>query len=486
MIYLITILAYLLILTGIGVYRSGKVKNQDDFAIAGRTLSPWVMVLTMLAVWIGTGSIVGNAGEAYRNGMQALMLPLGGLIGMTMLALIANRARSIEMKSVPEIIGSRFGPTARALAVVSLILGYLVIVSYQFKAGGAVLDVILRREDGSSIFPNAAVPVFIAAAFIILYTMLAGLSSLAYMDIITGSIIVFSVVVSFPVLLHQAGGFEGMRAAFEAKGWTGHMRPWGAYGGIALINSILPAFLLVMGDANQYQRIFASRSAKGATRAVTVLIFLAFGIEVLIIADAWVASSLTTAGLEEGGHVLIHAARHHLPLVLGLIFLATVVGIIFSTADSFLLIPATTFVNDVYLRYIDRDAPNRRVLLVSRILVVFFGLVALWINFRFFSRGETFFQRALYAYTIYGASITPAVIAAMFWQRATRAGVIGAMLTGIGITLMWSELLKTRIPAPFNELDAVLPAIVSSVAVLVVVSLVTSRPPKDGAAEGRA
>jgi len=63
MVYLISILAYLLILTGVGVYKSRQVKTQADFAIAGRSLSPWVLVCTMLAAWIGTGSIVGNAGN---------------------------------------------------------------------------------------------------------------------------------------------------------------------------------------------------------------------------------------------------------------------------------------------------------------------------------------------------------------------------------------------------------------------------------------
>jgi SSS family solute:Na+ symporter len=123
-----------------GVYKSRQVKTQADFAVAGRTLSPWVMVCTMLAVWIGTCSIVGNAEEAYRTGMAALIVPTGVLFGMILLSLAASRVRNIEATSVPEIIGARFGQIARALAVTALILAYMVIVSYQFNAGGAVLE----------------------------------------------------------------------------------------------------------------------------------------------------------------------------------------------------------------------------------------------------------------------------------------------------------------------------------------------------------
>jgi len=130
MIYLIAIFIYLFVLTGIGIYKSRQVKTQEDFTVAGRTLSPWIMVCTMLAVWIGTGSIVGNAGETYRRGMSALWLPCGTFIGMILLSLIATRARNIEALTVPEIIGKRFGSTARTLAVIALILAYMVIVSY--------------------------------------------------------------------------------------------------------------------------------------------------------------------------------------------------------------------------------------------------------------------------------------------------------------------------------------------------------------------
>ena len=146
MVYLICIFGYLLLLTAIGAYKARQVKRQDDFALAGRSLSPWIMVCTMLAVWIGTGSIVANAEQTYETGMAALILPIGTFIGMILLSLIATKARNIEASSVPEIIGGRFGQVARNLAVVSLVIAYMVIVSYQFNAGGAVLEVITGNK----------------------------------------------------------------------------------------------------------------------------------------------------------------------------------------------------------------------------------------------------------------------------------------------------------------------------------------------------
>ena len=583
MIYLACIIGYLVLLAAIGVWKSRQVKSQDDFAVAGRSLSPWIMVCTMLAVWIGTGSIVGNAEQTYKAGMAALILPVGTFIGMVLLSLIASRARKIEASTVPEIIAGRFGQGARVLAVISLVIAYMVIVSYQFNAGGAVLEVItgnkppvavevgdeLSRDQlvkGRLVFtpgedwkgtarisigtspgesrsadqfdfdvrvvsagkivavrkelsevPNriavkensfgrlrydadsltkdrylvrslprhgsleliepiltARKATLIAAVFIVGYTALAGLMSLAYMDVVTGAIITVSLLIAVPVYFVTAGGFGGMEASFAAMGdKPRHMQFWGVYSTTDLINFCLPPFLLVLGDANQYQRIFASKSANGARAAVTTMIFAACVVELLIIVCAWVAGSMTPDP-ENGKYILIYAARHYLPLSLGCLFMVTVVGIIVSTADSFLLVPATTVVNDVYLSYINPKAGQRRTLLLSRSLVVVFGVIAYVVSLAF-AESTGFFEKALYAYTIYGASITPSLVAAIVWKGATKAGAVSSILAGVVVSLLWSEagFVQELLPAAVSGLDAVLPAISVSVACLIVVSLVT-------------
>jgi len=614
MTYLIAIFVYLFVLTGIGIYKSRQVKTQEDFSVAGRTLSPWIMVCTMLAVWIGTGSIVGNAGKTYEVGMAALFLPLGTFVGMILLSFIATRARNIEALSVPEIIGRRFGDTARLLAVVALVIAYMVIVSYQFNAGGMVLEVItgkkekvvlglenkltknqvrkgyfhyeppqdwtgtteikfrvqakgsdkwsqtpeiftvrvvrsteiielrktlekeieeledkihqdkdasetdktklLRLQNMSVIKENtftrviiegydegfkkhdgiyrlAEIPqkgalylhepkltakraTIIAAIFIVAYTMLAGLLSLAFADIVTGIIITVTLLIAFPVLLIKAGGFAGMLTSFTAMGdRPDHMKLIGVFSIADYINFMLPVFLLVLGDANQYQRIFASKNAKGARTAVIVMIFVALLIEELIIAEAWFAGSMTPDP-ENGRYILIYAARHFMPLGIGIIFMITVVGIIISTADSFLLVPSTTFIKDIYLNHINPKASEKRIVFMSRLMVLTFGIIA-WLVSRVFSESTTVFEKALYAFTVYGSAITPCLVAALFWKRATTAGAISSILTGTVTTLLWEEVIKVHLPTELAKLDAVLPAITLSVICLIVVSLLTQK-----------
>jgi len=624
MTYLIAIFIYLLVLTGIGIYKSRQVKTQEDFTVAGRTLSPWIMVCTMLAVWIGTGSIVGNAGKTYQVGMSALWLPCGTFIGMILLSFIATRARNIEALTVPEIIGKRFGNTARMLAVVALILAYMVIVGYQFNAGGMVLEVIAGKKnpvtldtnstlttrqvqkgyfryeppadwtgaayigfdakdkstgqwsgkpgrftvlvvpstqiigvngalktasDTESVSPlvkavssldgiaaseietidnlNNIVAIkrntitritisgygegfgkneqifrltelpktgkvylhepkltseratIIAAVFIVAFTMLAGLMSLAFADIVTGIVIIGTLLIAFPIVLIKAGGLAGMAAAFAEMGdRPDHMRMLGVWGPVDYINFCLPVFLLVLGDANQYQRIFASRSAKGAKKAVIAMIFVALVIEELIIAEAWFVSSLIPDP-ENGRYVLIYAARHFMPMALGLLFMITVVGIIISTADSFLLVPATTFIKDIYQAHINPKAPEKRIIFMSRFMVLSFGVIA-WLISRAFAESTTVFEKSLYAFTVYGSAITPCLVAALIWKGATKAGAITSILAGTITTLLWGEVIKGHLPAKVAELDAVLPAITLSVICLIVVSLLNQKQQPNG------
>jgi SSS family solute:Na+ symporter len=470
MLYLVAILAYLLALTAIGVWKSRSVKNQADFSVAGRSLSPWILVCTMLAAWIGTGSIVGNAEKTYDVGIAAIIIPIGSVIGMMLLTRIAGRARNFEVFSVPEIIGRRYGLAARRLAVFSLVIAYLVIVSYQFNALGAVLHAILTDETGKSLI-SLQTATIITSVFIITYTILAGMMSVAFTDILTGIIITVTLIIALPILWFKAGGYTGLEDKFAALGKSDHMKAWGIFDFFDIVNFCLPVFLLIMGDANQYQRFFSSKDAKGAKTAATVMIFAVFLIEGLIIVEAWIASSLIP-NAAQGKFVMIYAAHQLLPTVLGLFFMITIVGIILSTADSFLLIPSTCLIRDIYVASINPKASQRRILLYSRLTVLVLGILAYGVAV-VFAESKTIFQKAMYAYTIYGAAITPCLVAALFWKRATTAGAISSILAGTVTTLVWEEVIKARLDEPLKGLDAVLPAITLSLVCLIGVSLLT-------------
>jgi Na+/proline symporter len=425
----------------------------------------------MLATWIGTGSILGNAGKAYEVGFAALVLPIGGVLGIALLTRISGKIRDMDTFTVPEIIYNRFGAGARNWTVLALVMAYLVIVSYQYNAGGAVLHTMFNIGNESS-WMTVEKATVIAAVFIVLYTVLAGLLSVVYTDVANGVIMTLVLIIAFPILWMKSGGMSGMQEAFILQGNPEKIEFFGRFSGIQLINYMLPPFLLVLGDANMYQRFSAATTSKGIRTATLVLVFAVLVIESLIVATAAISASLVPDA-QNGRHILIYIAANFLPDLLGGLFFATIIGIIISTADSYLLVPATTLMRDIYLTYITPDADEKKIIFYSRILVILLGFTA-WVVSKGFANSPGFFERALYAYTIYGAAITPSLIAALFWPRATPRAALYSIGAGVLTTILWQEsplfswILGDKI---VSSLDAVLPAITLSVLFLVVGSI---------------
>jgi Na+/proline symporter len=457
-IHAVLVLVYLLALLGVGVRKARRVRTQVDFSLAGRQLSTFVLFGTLLATWIGTGSIFGNSEKTVEVGIAAWFLPLGGVLGILVLAPLAPRVRRFEGYTVQDILEARYAPAARVLGTTVLTLAYVTIVSYQYRAGGAVLHALAPQLD-----PEIAV--LVAAAFVIAYTALAGLISVAYTDVVNGLLMLGGFAITLPLLWHRIGGAEGLAASLPPE----KLRLFAGIGPKEAIALTLPAFLLVLGDANMYQRFFSARRPIDAARSIRWLVIGVLGMEVGIIACAWIGSGLT-GPLEHPGHVLVLVARDHLPAILGGLLLATIVAIIVSTADSYLLVPATCLVRDVFQRFLRPAASEGELVRVSRGVVLLLGLAAYVLS----RLSDRFLAVALYAYTMYGAGITPSLLAAFVWPRATAGGAIASIATGILVTIGWETWGGRIVPG----LETVYPALLGSVLALVVGSLLTRPDPR--------
>jgi len=454
--HLAVVLVYLGALIAVGAWKVRRVRTHSDFTLAGRGLGTFVLFGTMLATWIGTGSIFGNSEKTFEIGIAAWFLPAGGVLGILALAPLAPRARRFAGFTVQDVLEARYAPAARVLGTVTLTIAYVTIVSYQYRAGGAVLRLLAPGID-----PETAT--IVAAAFVVLYTALAGMVSVAYTDVVNGILMLAGFAVATPLLWREVGGLGGLATTLPPQ----KLQLFGVLGPAEAVALTLPSFLLVLGDANMYQRFFSARDPRAAARAVRWLAAGVLAMELGIIACAWMGSALT-GPLANPGHVLAVVARDHVPAALGALLLATIVAIIVSTADSYLLVPATCLVRDVYQRFLRPDAGEGRLVVVSRLVVIGLGVVAWGLT----HVSDRFLTVALWAYTMYGAGITPSLVAAFVWPRATATGAVASIATGIAVTIGW-ELVGARF---LPGVPTVYPAIALSVAALVVGSLATPPP----------
>ena len=119
------------------------------------------------------------------------------------------------------------------------------------------------------------------------------------------------------------------------------------------------------------------------------------------------------------------------------------------------------------------QASNKRVLIVSRLAVVLLGCWALYQAVY----AQSILEKMLYAYTIYSAALTPVVLAAFYSKRTTAWGAVAAIATGTLVTLVWDfPGVKELFPPILAQRDAIFPALIAAVAVLVLVSLLTRKP----------
>jgi SSS family solute:Na+ symporter/sodium/proline symporter len=171
--------------------------------------------------------------------------------------------------------------------------------------------------------------------------------------------------------------------------------------------------------------------------------------------------------------IIPYTARHGLPALMGALLLGAVFAKVISTASNYLFSPASNLIEDVFVRYIAPNASNKRVLIVSRLAVVLLGSWALYQALY----APSILAKMLYAYTIYGAALTPVVLAAFYSKRATAWGAVAAIAIGTVVTLAWDNTgLKTLFPPILADRDAIFPALFAAVAALVVVSAFTPKP----------
>jgi solute:Na+ symporter, SSS family len=448
------------------------VKTKADYLLAGRSLPAFVLVFTLLSSWIGAGSLFAGAENAYRNGFAALWQPAGGWVGLLLIYFIAPRARKFAQYTIPDLLEARYNQTARVLGVIAILFAYTAIASYQLRGGGDILHLI---------FPDAissTAAMYIITAFVIVFTALGGMASVAYMDVAIGLLVTVALLVSVPILMHEAGGVAGLHAALPAD----HFQVLGTISFARAMEFFLPVLLIMLGNQAMYQKFFSAKSERDARVAVVGWVIGTVILETVIIAIAVIGSAIYKTGevSQNPREVIAYTARHGLPAVLGALLLGAIFAKVISTANNYLFSPATNLVNDVFLRYLQPQASNKRILLVSRLVVVALGIWALIQG----AYTVSILEKALYAYTIYSTALTPVILAAFYSRRINSYGAVACIAAGTFVTVVWDTSFVQRcLPVMFLHRDAIFPALIASLICLFAVSWLTPPPQREKVAQ---
>ena len=434
--------------------RASAMRDGEDFVLAGRSLSTTVLGATMLATFVGSGSIIGGANFVYTYGpIPGVFFFAGTLIGILCLLVLVTRVRTGGFRTVPELFQDRYGTAARCIGTVMIIIAFVGITAYQFTGAGYIVSLMVPVSE-----TQGAV---VAAVLVTVLSMSGGLKSVAWTDALSSALVVLGLFVCLVYLFAtDVGGLGGYvdRLDPALSTITGGLPP------LALLGYFLPVFLLILGDQNMHQRLSAARDSRTAVRAT----LLFFGGALLMITPIVLlasTSSFLLPGIEADTAVLALAAGDLTPPVVGGLLLVGAFALIVTTGSSYLLTSSANIVYDLVFLGRPERAGGRLGVAVGRSSVLLLAVLA-FVMVQFF---PTVLELQMYAYTMYGAALTPVILAALFWRRAGTVSAIATIVVGGAVTVAW------EVSGRASELNSVVVSLPAALATLVVTALLFPR-----------
>jgi high affinity choline transporter 7 len=410
----------------VGVLSARKVKSgsASDMIVAGRNLPTWLALLTMTATWVDGGYLLGTAEGAFRTGIASgvqgglcfgISLVLGGLF-------FSRRMRQLGFTTLIDPFESRFGKRWAAVLFIPAMLAEVFWSAELLVAIGSSFDVILGIRLTSAIL--------LAALVVTVYTMVGGLWSVAYTDLIQIGLVVLGLLAALPYILGSTGGLAASWTAYTAA------RP------------VLPprdlvwwdvCLMLVLGGIPwncYFQRVLSCRSARDAQRMsiYSGLLTMAFVVPPLLIGVSAVASGRSIANPSE---VLPLMLKQVAPAWVATLGLLAIVGAVTSSFSASVLSAASMFSWNCCKRLLWPTLSAGQMTLVLRASVAVLGGGALLMALKVQSVQALWFFTSDLVYVL----LFPQLVGALFDPRANRIGSMAAFFVSLVLRLGGGEPL---------------------------------------------
>lgn len=488
---MIAIVAYLLIVLGIGVWFSNKNKTTDDFYLGGRKLGPLVTAMSAEASDMSSWLLMGLPGVAYLTGLaEASWTAIGLAIGTYLNWLIvAKKIRRYShhcgATTIPAFFSARFRDKSNLLSVIAALVIIIFFVPYT-ASGFAACGKLFNSLFGI----NYVTAMVVCAAVIILYTMLGGFLAASTTDFVQSIVMTVALIVVLGYGTVHAGGIDAvMENAKSLPGYfsvtnifvpeTGGSEPYS----FLTICSLLAWGLGYFGMPHILLRFMAIEDVKKLTlsrrvASVWVVISMAVGIFIGVVGLGMVANGAMPA-LDDPERIIVVIARlisEHgaLAALLAGVILAGILAATMSTADSQLLAASSSVSQNIVKEKLAKNMSEKTTMLVARLTLVAIAIVAV-----FLARDEnsSVFRVVSFAWAGFGAAFGPVVLFALFWKRTTKWGAFAGMIAGGAMVFIWKYGIATLGGA--FAIYELLPAFAAGCIAIIVVSLLTKAPEQE-------
>lgn len=473
---LAVLVAYGVILLGIGVWGGRGSGTVAGYYVANKKLPSWVIAFSSNTTGESAWLLLGLTGMGYAVGIHALWVILGEVLGVTLAwVFVGSRFKEYTDRynsiTVPDFLESRFQDTRHVFRIVSFVIIFTMVTAYtaaQFTATGKAFSSFL----GTSY--NAGV--ILGAAFILYYTTVGGFKAVAYSDLFQGVLMVVGLMILPFVGFAAAGGWTSVVETLWAED-PALLAPMGSSGltlpGVISAISFVGIGFAFLGAPQLLTRFMSARSRRdivdGGLIAVVCIIVFDFGA-----VFGGIAGRALFPGLLDQETILPTMTAELFPAVFTGVFLVIVLAASMSTVDSLLILASSSIARDVVQKIFRPDLTERTIAWIGRITTIVIGVGAVA-----FALGEVrlIFWFVLFAWSGLASAFTPVVLCALFWKRTTRAGAIAGMVAGFVVAVAWVLWFKQRT----FDLYEMIPGFLAGFLATILVSLLTAPPP--GAAE---
>lgn len=485
---ILAFILYFIVIVGIGVYffaKDRKTNGEKEFFLGGRSMGPWVTAMSAQASDMSAWLLMGLPGSIMAFGFGQMWIGIGLALGTAAnWIFVAKRLRKFSKAAgdaitLPQYLSNRFMAKSNTLQIICAVIFFVcftVYVASGFVAGASVFTTVFP-----SLSTDTAMLVFALA--MLACTFLGGFKAVCWTDFMQG-LLMLAAVLAVPIVIVAIQNLD--TSALEAvysyvDGASGQTVTCEFGTGIfdASAKDIISGLgwgLGYFGMPHILVRFMSiekpSMIKKSATVAI-IWVVLSLGATCLIayFGRMLLAEELLTVGAQKT--VFIAFARKLFPTFIAGILMAAILAASMSTADSQLLVASSSFTSDIYKPIIRKNASEKEVLWMGRLVVLIVAVIAYFIASSKAEGAQAIMNLVENAWAGFGSAFGPTIILSLFWRRFTYKGAIAGVATGAIVDVLWLAFMSS------TGIYEIIPGFAAGLAAAVTATLLDKEPNKE-------
>ncbi len=490
---IIAFVVYLIMMIVIGIFCAKENNSTEDYFLGGRKLGGFVAALSAQASDMSGWLLMGLPGSIYALGTGQAWIAIGLFIGTVLNWLfISGRLRRYTIRAnnaltLPTYFENRFHDKKRVLLLISsitIVIFFLVYTASALAAGGKLFNSVFGMD--------YKIALTIGAIVILTYTFMGGFLAVCTTDFVQGMLMLVALLV-VPMVAYVMVGADNVMAQIDASGVAGGSAAFLSlfsnggepYRAVDIISGLAWG-LGYCGMPHILVRFMAVKNEKELNKSKGVAIgwvFLSLVAACIIgvVGRAYLYPTVLEGGAEENVFIQMILKMFlediRIPFIGGL-FLCGVLAAIMSTADSQLLVSASSVAEDIVKGIVKKDASEKTVFKISKITVVVIAILAYLIAL---NPNSSIMGLVSNAWAGLGAAFGPTVLLSLYWRRTNFQGAVAGIVSGALTVILWDyiPLAAGQTLGTVTGLYSLAVGFAVSLAAIIVVSLVTPAPSEE-------